>query len=167
MAQFERTLSLQSYNYDNMYLRHRNFGVELTEITNDLDKQDATFRPVDGGNSTVRLQAAYIAGQVNRGGFYLRHRDWVVTLQQEDLTGSIPEPTPAQKQFTLDTSFRLVLGLADVSDVSFESVQWTGTYLRHRDWTFFLEQAGDDLARKDATFRVVSGLMPVPQVIIR
>jgi hypothetical protein len=167
MAEFERTLSLQSYNIPTMYIRHRNFGGELTEINSDLDKQDATFRSRDGNNSSLRLEAAYVAGQVNHAGFYLRHRDWVVTLQQEDLTGSIPDPSPEQRQFTLDTTFRMIPGLADASCVSFESVQWSGKYLRHRDWKLYLESADDDLAKRDTTFHLVPGLMPVLQPDIR
>lgn len=161
MTTYLRSLSLRSLNYPSHFLRHRNFGVELTGLEGDLDRRDATFLTEENAG-TIRFKAAYLGGQPNRSGRYLRHRDWEVTLQQEDLTGVIPEPSPEQKQFTLDTTFRVVLGLADVSCVSFESVQHAKHYLRHRDWKFFLERAEDDLARKDASFHVVSGLVPVP-----
>lgn len=50
-------------------------------------------------------------------------------------------------------------GLADSSMVSFESVNYPGHYLRHRNYEFWLDKFEDStLYCKDATFKVVPGL---------
>lgn len=39
--------SFRSHNYPDRYIRHKNYGLSLTTIANDLDRSDATFRMVD------------------------------------------------------------------------------------------------------------------------
>jgi hypothetical protein len=168
MAQtFIPTVSLQSYNYDTMYVRHQNFAGELTKIDSDLDRQDATFRPQES-NGAIRFEAGYIAGKSLGSPFYLRHQDFVVTLQQEDMTFEPGQPpSPAQELFIQDSSFNMVFGLADVSYVSFQSVNYRTRYLRHRDFKLYIEPIGSDLDKADATFRIVTGLMPIPAPVIK
>ena len=42
------TSSFESYNYPGFYIRHRDYLGAITEISSDLDRQDATFRLVPG-----------------------------------------------------------------------------------------------------------------------
>ncbi len=61
--------------------------------------------------------------------------------------------------YKLDSSFRIVKGLADPTCISFESVNFPGYFLRHRDWQIYIDRFdGSDLNRKDATFHVRQGL---------
>lgn len=43
-------------------------------------------------------------------------------------------------------------------EVSFESFNFPGRYIRHRQMLGYVEKLSDALARKDATFRIVPGL---------
>jgi len=49
-------------------------------------------------------------------------------------------------------------GPKEVSLVSFESYNFPGRYIRHRDSLGYVEKLQDRLATKDATFRIVPGL---------
>ena len=60
-----------------------------------------------------------------------------------------------------DSQFRVVPGLANSASgfVSFESVNFPGRFIRHRNQQIFVEQNNNtDLFRADATFRQVPGL---------
>jgi hypothetical protein len=61
-----------------------------------------------------------------------------------------------------DATFRLVPGLASDDDVSFESINYPGYYLRHQNFRIKLQRLSDDanpdLFQRDATFRIVDGL---------
>ncbi|SDM50013.1 Alpha-L-arabinofuranosidase B (ABFB) domain-containing protein [Lentzea albidocapillata subsp. violacea] len=159
------SLSLQSYNYPTRYIRHRHFLGELTEISTDLDKNDATFLGGRGDrNPVVGESVAFEACNWRR--FYLRHQDFVVKLHEEHLVIDPDRPptyrTPESGLFYADAGFRLVPGLADSTCVSIRSVNYPDRYLRHRGFKLYLEPANDDLARADATFRITDGLVPGP-----
>lgn len=140
--------SLQSYNYPDHFIRHRSFLGELTRISTDLDKKDASFKVVPGlaGGSSVSFES------VNYPGYFLRHQNFRIKLHQfsnDDL-------------FRKDTSFMIRPGLANGSWSSLESVNYPGHYIRHKNFHLYLEKGSDDLFRKDATFRVpgVGGYNP-------
>lgn len=66
------------------------------------------------------------------------------------------EPSPAPESSSL---FRIVSGLADGNAISFESINYPGNYLRHRDFVLHLDyNDGSDLFRQDATFYRRTGL---------
>ncbi|MBT3149452.1 AbfB domain-containing protein [Streptomyces sp. CHD11] len=56
-----------------------------------------------------------------------------------------------------DATWRIVPGLADTSCYSFESRNYPGEYLRHRDSRVYKESGSGDLFRADATFCPVQG----------
>jgi hypothetical protein len=130
---------LQSLNYPGLFIRHRNFLGELTRITTDLDRQDASFRLVPGlaDRNLVSFES------VNYPGYYLRHQGFRIKLMRG----------PGDDLFRKDATFRRVPGLASSSMVSFESLNYPGYYIRHRDFHLYLERGNTDLFRKDATFR--------------
>ena len=69
--------------------------------------------------------------------------------------GSPGDPVTPDDLFRQDSTFHFVRGLADPNGVSFESVNFLGRYVRHRDLLLWLEapaSADDDLFRRDATF---------------
>jgi hypothetical protein len=130
---------LQSLNYPGLFIRHRNFLGELTRITTDLDRKDASFKLVPGlaDRNLVSFES------VNYPGYYLRHQGFRIKLMRG----------PGDDLFRKDATFRRVPGLANSSMVSFESLNYPGYYIRHRDFHLYLERGNTELFRKDATFR--------------
>ncbi|QYR19243.1 glycoside hydrolase family 43 protein [Paenibacillus sp. sptzw28] len=58
-----------------------------------------------------------------------------------------------------DSRFRIVPGLASSSGISFESVNFPGYYLRHKNYVLVLEKPdGTSTFNSDATFKRVAGL---------
>jgi hypothetical protein len=156
--------SLQSINFPDRFIRHQNFLGELTQIHTDLDKQDATFQIIHLGN-TVRLSAAF------QGNLVLRHQDFRIKLFQFIQIappGGLGNPdTPENQLAQNDETFFMVPGLADSSAVSFRSLNFQDRFIRHRDFHLFLEPAqADDLARHDATFRLVEPFAVPPPIIL-
>jgi hypothetical protein len=130
---------LQSHNFPDRYIRHRNFLGELTP----LDALDADFQ----FEFITRGPDLYGLRSVNFPSHYLRHQFFALTLQ--------PPAGPADVLWARDTTFRLCPGLADPRESSFESTNYPGHYLRHRDFKLYLESGDTDLFKADATFRRV------------
>jgi Alpha-L-arabinofuranosidase B (ABFB) domain len=159
------SMSIQSYNYQSMFVRHQNFMGVLAKIETELDRGDATFSSNRADrNPGVGEGIAFRAP--NFPMFVLRHQDFAIKLQQELLVINPERPpfylTTESELFWADSSFLVVPGLADASWVSFRSVNFPDHYIRHRDLTLYLEQALDDLSCQDATFRIVDGFNPGP-----
>ncbi|WP_330286408.1 glycoside hydrolase family 43 protein [Streptomyces sp. NBC_00576] len=130
---------LQSFNFQDRYVRHTNFDVRIDQnITN----QDAQFRPRPGlaGSGTVSFES------VNFPGYFLRHVNFDFQLAYND----------GSTQFAADATFRQVAGLADSSWSSFQSYNHPDRYIRHYAFELKLDPITTDTARNDATFRVTS-----------
>ncbi len=165
MADHLPSMSIQSYNYQSMFVRHQNFMGVLTKIETELDRVDATFSSHRSDrNPGVGEGIAFRAS--NFPMFLLRHQDFVLKLQQELLDIDPERPpfylTAESELFWADSAFLVVPGLADATWVSFRSVNFPDHYLRHRDFTLRLERALDDMSRQDSTFRIVDGFNPGP-----
>jgi hypothetical protein len=130
-------ISLQSYNYPDHFIRHKDFLGEITIITSDSDKKDATFKIVPGlaDNKLISFES------VNYPGYYLRHESFRINLHKYS----------DDQLFKEDATFKKVPGLADNTWLSFESYNYPGRYIRHRDFHLYLEEGSDDLFRKDVT----------------
>ncbi|MBW2363794.1 MAG: AbfB domain-containing protein, partial [Deltaproteobacteria bacterium] len=122
-----------------LFIRHRNYLGELTRISSNLDRQDASFRLVPGlaNRNLVSFES------VNFPGYYLRHQGFRIKLAR----GSNND------LFRKDATFKRVPGLANGSMVSFESYNYPGHYIRHRNFNLYLERGNTNLFRQDATFR--------------
>jgi hypothetical protein len=85
-----------------------------------------------------------------QSGYFFRHYGYRLYLHPAD--GTAPNP----HIFGIDATFRMVPGLADAEGVSFESLNYPGHYIRHRNselWLDPLAQSDDqELFRNDATF---------------
>jgi len=142
-------VALQSFNYPDHFIRHRNRLGEISVVGTDMDRKDATFRIVPGlaENQYPSLQKEYISLQsVNYPGYYLRHQNYTVKLHKysdDDL-------------FKKDATFRLIPGLADRTWSSLESLNYPGFCIRHKDFKLNLGKGNGDLFRKDATFKILS-----------
>ena len=161
------TISVQSYNHPDRYIRHRNLRGELSVIQSEPDCNDATFAHIDPTKNPsvgdpIVFQAAILPS------FFLRHQDFVITLQEKNLGTSIDPDrppsylTPEAELFNADTSFRVVAGLADPEWVSFRSANHPDRFIRQRDFKLYLERPTDDLAKADSTFRIIDGFVPGP-----
>ncbi|WP_327342240.1 glycoside hydrolase family 43 protein [Streptomyces europaeiscabiei] len=130
---------LQSFNYQDRYVRHSNFDVRIDQnVTND----DAKFRQRPGlaGTGTVSFES------VNFPGYYLRHDGADFQLVYNDGT----------PQFAADATFRQVAGLADSSWSSFQSYNHPDRYIRHYAYQLKLETITNATGRSDATFRLTN-----------
>jgi hypothetical protein len=138
--------SFQSLNYQDHYIRHRNFlgYLDPVAVSDKLARQDATFQVVPG-----------LAGKcesfesVNHQDFFLRHQDFRVKLAKR-------EDTPLFKE---DATFCRVPGLANQQLASFESANFPGQYIRHFNFELWLNKPdGTEIFKKDATFLIIGPL---------
>ncbi|MEU1182432.1 glycoside hydrolase family 43 protein [Streptomyces sp. NPDC005820] len=131
---------LQSYNFQDRYVRHTNFDVRIDPGVSPAE--DARFRLRTGltGSGTVSFES------VNYPGHFLRHSGFDFQLAYNDGTA----------QFAADATFRQVAGLADATWSSFQSYNHPDRYIRHYAYQLRLDPITTATGRSDATFRVTS-----------
>ena len=131
---------LQSYNFQDRYVRHTNFDVRIDPSVSPA--QDAQFRLRSGlaGSGTVSFES------VNFPGYFLRQDGSDFQLAYNDGTTAFAE----------DATFRKVGGLADSAWSSFQSYNHPDRYIRHYAYQLKLAPISTATERSDATFRVTS-----------
>ncbi|MDN3241746.1 glycoside hydrolase family 43 protein [Glycomyces tritici] len=131
---------LQSYNYQDRYVRHYNMDVRIDPGVSPL--QDSQFRLVPGlaSSSAVSFES------VNFPGHFLRHADNDFVLA----------PRASGGTFNADATFNRVAGLADSSWSSFTSYNFPTRYIRHYGYALRLDPVSTAQERADATFRVTT-----------
>ncbi|MGW1270502.1 glycoside hydrolase family 43 protein [Streptomyces sp. NPDC002491] len=130
---------LQSFNFQDRYVRHANMDVRIDQnVTSD----DAKFRMRPGlaGTGTVSFES------VNFPGYFLRHANYDFQLVYND----------GSAQFAADATFRQVAGLADPTWSSFQSYNHPDHYIRHYAYQLRLDPITTATGRSDATFRLTS-----------
>ncbi|WP_217211813.1 glycoside hydrolase family 43 protein [Streptomyces sp. AC550_RSS872] len=130
---------IQSYNFQDRYVRHAGFDVRIDQ---NITGPDAQFRlrPGLAGSGTVSFES------VNYRGYFLRHANNDFQLVRNDGTA----------QFAADATFRQVAGLADSTWSSFQSYNHPDRYIRHYAYQLRLDTVTTATARGDATFRVTN-----------
>jgi hypothetical protein len=130
---------LQSYNFQDRYVRHTNFDVRIDQ---NVTSEDAKFRMRPGlaGTGTVSFES------VNMPGHFLRHSGFDFQLAYNDGTS----------RFAADATFRQVAGLADPGWSSFQSYNYPDRYIRHYAYELRLDPITTTTARSDATFRLTN-----------
>ncbi|WP_454850441.1 glycoside hydrolase family 43 protein [Promicromonospora soli] len=130
---------LQSYNFQDRYVRHTNFDVRIDQ---NVTSEDAKFRMRPGlaGTGTVSFES------VNMPGHFLRHSGFDFQLAYNDGTS----------RFAADATFRQVAGLADPGWLSFQSYNYPDRYIRHYAYELRLDPITTATGRNDATFRVTN-----------
>ncbi|WP_327313131.1 glycoside hydrolase family 43 protein [Streptomyces sp. NBC_01235] len=130
---------LQSFNFQDRYVRHTNFDVRIDQ---NISGPDAQFRlrPGLAGTGTVSFES------VNFPGYFMRHAGFDFQLAHNDGT----------TQFAADATFRRVAGLADPGWSSFQSYNYPDRYIRHYAYQLRLDPITTTTGRSDATFRVTS-----------
>ncbi|MCC3763378.1 glycoside hydrolase family 43 protein [Glycomyces sp. TRM65418] len=131
---------LQSYNFQDRYVRHSNFDVRIDP--NVSPAVDSQFRLVPGlaSSSAVSFES------VNFPGHFLRHVNYDFVLA----------PRETSSQFAADATFNRVAGLADSSWSSFTSYNFPSRHLRHYGYQLRLDPVSTGQERADATFRVTT-----------
>ena len=137
-------VQFRSFNFPRHYIRHRNFLGELTRKQGPAD--DFSFALIRRG------QQGEVALRSKNFPKFLRHRDFRVRL--EGPSGS------SDQLFAKDSTFFLVPGLADPNGVSFESLNFPGRFIRHRNFQLFVEPEDSANLAPDATF--FKEFAPVP-----
>ena len=133
-------VSLQSANYRDRYVRHRNYQGYLEPVGSDLDRKDSSFRRVAG--LADRTQVSFEA--TNFPGWFLAADGDKAMLRQR----------PSGNQgFDRDATFVIRGGLADAAGMSLESLAQSGKYLRHYQFGLFIQAPdGTKIFQQDATF---------------
>ncbi|MBB5867177.1 hypothetical protein F4553_000556 [Allocatelliglobosispora scoriae] len=139
-------ISLQSFNFSDRFVRHMGQLGELTPITSDLDRRDATFRLIDGLSDSrfVTFAASNLANHV---------------LRQQGTRLRLDDKAAADSTFRADATFILTPGLADATAVSLRSVSQPDRFVRHRQFHLYVEQVVGDGDLMDATFTIASGFV--------
>jgi hypothetical protein len=130
----------QAITHPRHFIRHRNFLGELT-VKDEL-AEDFQFALVSRG------QRGHVAlRSKNFPTLFLRHVNFRIRLEG---------PRDQHDQLFLnDSTFLLVHGLADPTDsnlVSFNSLNFPDRFLRHRDFSLFVEPQDSPNLVRDATF---------------
>jgi hypothetical protein len=134
-------VSLQSFNYQTHFIRHKDYLGEITPISSELDKKDSTFRIVPG-----LADSHYVSFEsVNYPGYYLRHQNFRIKLQRSD----------GSELFKKDATFKMRQGLANSAWKSFESFNHPGNYIRHSHFHLYIATGTDSLFKSDATFKLI------------
>ncbi|GHH14951.1 glycoside hydrolase family 43 protein [Streptomyces lanatus] len=131
---------LQSYNFQDRYVRHANFDVRIDPGVSPAEDSGFRLRTGLAGSGTVSFES------VNFPGYFLRHAGFDLQLVHNDGTG----------QFAADASFRKVAGLADSAWSSFQPYNFPDRYIRHYGFQLRLDPITTEAGRGDATFRVTS-----------
>ncbi|MET7421100.1 glycoside hydrolase family 43 protein [Dactylosporangium sp. NPDC005555] len=131
---------IQSYNFQDRYVRHSNYDVRIDANVSPL--ADSQFRVVPGltGSGTVSFQS------VNFPGHYLRHYSYDFQLAADDGSAT----------FAGDATFRQVAGLANSAWTSLQSYNFPDRYIRHSNYLLRLDPITDATGRADATFRITT-----------
>ncbi|MGW1672421.1 glycoside hydrolase family 43 protein [Streptomyces sp. NPDC002324] len=131
---------LQSYNFQDRYVRHTNFDVRIDPNVSPVDDSQFRMRTGLAGTGTVSFES------VNFPGYFLRHSGFDFQLAYYDGTSG----------FAADATFRQVAGLADATWSSFQSYNYPDRYIRHYAYQLRLDPITTATGRGDATFRVTS-----------
>jgi hypothetical protein len=131
---------LQSYNFQDRYVRQTNFDVRIDPNVSPADDAQFRMRPGLTGTGTVSFES------VKFPGYFLRHANYDFQLVRNDGTA----------QFAADATFRQVAGLADSTWSSFQSYNHPDRYIRHYAYQLRLDPISTATGRGDATFRATS-----------
>jgi hypothetical protein len=180
--------SIESFNFPNYYIRHRNFLGEISQLESILDKKDGTFRIVPGladekhfsfesinfpgyflwaEDKNAQLSLKQLKGGTGTGGA----RDYLDDIIDEDRPeGTHPVARTAaserdRQEYWKAATFEVKPGLAGVAGgLSFRCLKTftpLGDYIRHKNFKLFLEPLRSDHQFKaDATFYLRRGKWP-------
>jgi hypothetical protein len=135
-----RYYSLESFNYPGFFARHQNSLGELTQVSSQLDRDDATWLMVPGlAGAGVSLRSK------NYPSYYLRHSGFRLQISQSD----------GSQLYREDATFYARRGNASSGPdwISFESFNFPGRFIRHSSYHLWLHpNDGSQLFSEDSTW---------------
>lgn len=131
---------IKSFNFGDYYVRHSAFQGRMDPYPFD-PYRDSQWRIVPGlaDASGVSFES------VNFPGYYLRHANFNLVLNQSDNTNT----------FKADATFYKVAGLADSTWSSFRSYNFPSMYIRHANFVLRIDPISTTTEKQDATFNIV------------
>ncbi|WP_022877456.1 glycoside hydrolase family 43 protein [Microbacterium sp. B19] len=132
-------MRLKSWNFPDRYVRHSNYQGRIDPLPFD-PQADSQWRLVPG----LADPNAVSFESVNIPGYYLRHSNFALVLNQNDNSA----------QFAADATFTRVPGLANSTWSSFRSYNYPDRYIRHYDFQLKLDPISSATDQADATFHV-------------
>lgn len=135
-----KEISLQSSNFLDRFVRHRNSLGFIEPIDGDLARADSAFRIAPGlAGRCVSFESKNFPGQ------YLRHEFWRIKLA----------PMQDSELYRNDATFCMTPGLGDSAGVSLQSASHPDRFIRHKNFELWVEPFdGGDVFRRDATFNL-------------
>jgi hypothetical protein len=136
--------SIESFDNPSLYIGAKTADAGIYSAQSETDKEYTTFRIIPGlaNRDCVSFESALLPN------FYLRHQDGLIRLQGRE----------KDNLFADDATFRKTSGLAnplDPSLVSFESVNFPGRYICHRDSKLFIDPDNMSAAfKQNATWKI-------------
>ena len=140
------TVSFMSISNPKYYIRHRDFFGEVSPISDEISRKDATFKIVPGlaDSKFISLES------VNHPNHYLRHQNWQIKLHKfEDA-----------ELFKSDATFNMLSGLSDASGISFQAHNYPDHFIRQVDFKLWIsrQELESPTFKKEATFQKVTPL---------
>lgn len=133
--------AFESLNFPGHVMRHRNFLGELSVVSSDLDRADATFHVrtgLTGASDSISFES------FNKPAHFLRHRESRVRLERND----------GSELFLQDATFLLRGSRGVFTPVKYESVNYPGSFIRHQNYELWLgADDGTELFKNDSTWR--------------
>lgn len=135
--------SMQSFNFPQFFMRHRNFEGFISRAATTTEKLDTTFKLVKGlaDPDDVSFES------INFPGLYFRHRGFRIKLERDD----------GSRLFREDATFKKMKGYAkptDESFVSFRSYNFPSHFIRHRNSQLWIDVVQSSLDKADSTWMI-------------
>ncbi|MFI6866623.1 AbfB domain-containing protein [Nocardia sp. NPDC050406] len=140
-------IRLQSFNFPEFFVRHQNFEGELMKLNTPGFVEDFAWEEEFAGTDAegftlVRFRSKNFPDRL------LRHKDFRMVL----------EPDDRSSLFRKDSTFRRRRGLSGDPEAgwrSYESTNFPGHFIRHRNFHLFMDSKEPKLAA-DATFKRIT-----------
>lgn len=136
---FGEIVSLQSYNYSEMFWKDANYEGVLANKAG----VESEWKIVPG---LANSSGDYVSFEsIAHPGHYLRQSNYLLVINQPD----------GSSIFNSDATFKKVTGLKDATWVSFQSHRYPTKYIRQYK-KLRIDTIGTDIQRQDATFRFIA-----------
>jgi hypothetical protein len=144
-------ISLEASNFPGHYLRHQNFILKLHKNDNsELFKKDASFLPTRRGVfAHTRLES------VNFRGHFIRHSHFQLSIARDD-------GTPLFDKDATWWRVPILSATAPAGAFSFESINFPGRFIRHRNSLGEITPVVSNLDKQDANFIIRPALNGSP-----
>ena len=151
-----KRISLSCINYPTFFIRHYQFMGQITTITSDLDKKDATFIVRrDLRTLSEDLFDTISLESVNYPGYYLTAKNGLIDLIRINDLDSQDSSGLYLKDMASFEVFETELGIFSIGSPHEDWINDGEFYIRHQDYRLkFNKKDGTDLVEKDRRFKI-------------